>query len=105
MTRAVFGRDPQGSAPVPFREAALNQPVFRRVWGGATGWLDRPRKMGWTDLIFLLVVVALAMGIFNAAQEWGAPRDPGIEPTIDLSPRYLPLYTFYSLMRGLIAYA
>jgi NitT/TauT family transport system permease protein len=61
--------------------------------------------MGWTDLIFLLVVVALAMGIFNAAQEWGAPRDPRIEPTIDLSPWYLPLYTFYSLMRGLIAYA
>jgi NitT/TauT family transport system permease protein len=83
----------------------VNQPLFRRIWGGATGWLDRPRKMGWTDLIFLLVVVALAMGIFNAAQEWGAPRDARIEPTIDLSPWYLPLYTFYSLMRGLIAYA
>jgi NitT/TauT family transport system permease protein len=83
----------------------VNQPLFRKIWGGATGWLDRPRKMGWTDLIFLLVVVALAMGIFNAAQEWGAPRDPRIEPTIDLSPWYLPLYTFYSLMRGLIAYA
>ena len=110
MTRAVLpSRDPTRkgrgkTAPVPLREAALNQPFFRRVWGGATGWLDRPRKLGWTDLIFLLVVVAIAMGIFNAAQEWGAPRDPRIEPTLDLSPRYLPLYTFYSLMRGLIAY-
>jgi NitT/TauT family transport system permease protein len=104
MTRAVFSRDPKGSAPVPLHEAALNQPLFRRIWGGATGWLDRPRKLAWTDLIFLLVVVAIAMGIFNAAQEWGAPRDPRIEPTLDLSPRYLPLYTFYSLMRGLIAY-
>src|SRR5437660_11660574 len=60
--------------------------------------------MGWTDLIFLLVVVAIAMGIFNAAQEWGAPREAGVEPRIDLSPSVLPLYTFYSLMRGLIAY-
>ena len=92
------------SLPVPLREAALNQPLFRRVWGGATGWLARPRKLGWADLLFLLVVVALAMGIFNAAEEWGAPRNPRIEPTLDLSPWSLPLYTFYSLMRGLIAY-
>jgi NitT/TauT family transport system permease protein len=60
--------------------------------------------MGWTDLVFLLVVVAIAMGVFNAAQEWGAPREASVEPRIDLSPGVLPLYTFYSLMRGLIAY-
>ena len=87
MTRAEFCRDHKG-APVPIHEAALNQPFFRRIWGGATGWLDRPRKMGWTDLIFLLVVVAVAMGIFNAAQEWGAAATPPCEPTLDLSPRF-----------------
>ncbi len=89
---------------VPLREACVNQPFFRKVWGGATGWVARPRKMGWTDLIFLLVVVALAMGVFNAAQEWGTPRSATEEPTISSSPWVLPIYTFYSLMRGLIAY-
>ena len=118
----------------------MNQPINQKGWGGATGWLTRPRKMGWTDLLFLLVVVALAMGLFNAANEWGTRRDvegppvlvastvgllgsplgqgpllaaPAlvapkpyveVEPTIDLSVWSLPLYTFYSLMRGLIAY-
>ncbi len=82
----------------------MDQPFFRRAWGEATSWLHRPRKLGWTDLLFLLVVVALAMGIFNAAQEWGAPRSATVEPKIDLSPWVLPVYTFYSLMRGLIAY-
>ncbi len=89
---------------VPLREACVNQPFVRKVWGGAAGWLARPRKMGWTDLIFLLVVVALAMGLFNAAREWGTPRSETVEPTIDLSFGSLPLYTFYSLVRGLIAY-
>ena len=83
----------------------MDQPYFQRVWGGATAWLARPRKMGWTDLIFLLAVVALAMGLFNAAQEWGTPRSIAEEPTVSLSPWVLPLYTFYSLVRGLIAYA
>ena len=85
----------------------MNQPFFRKVWGGATGWLDRPRKLGWTDLIFLLVVVALVVGLFNAAH-WNERRSAhssdGGGRSIDLSPWALPLYTFYSLMRGLIAY-
>ncbi len=116
----------------------MTQPLNQKTWGGAKGWLAQPRKMGWTDLVFLLVVVAIAMGIFQAAKEWGAPRTPHQEaklrdaadavgclasptgdgavlaaaavearekPDLDLSPVMLPLYTFYSLMRGLIAYA
>ena len=34
----------------------------------------------------------------------GDPRNAAVEPKIDLSPWVLPIYTFYSLMRGLIAY-
>jgi len=83
----------------------VNQPINEKGWGGAMSWLARPRKLGWTDILFLLVVVALAMGIFNAAKEWGTPRSQTEEPTIDSSVWALPLYTFYSLMRGLIAYA
>ena len=89
---------------VPLREACVNQPFFRKVWGGATGWVARPRKMGWTDLIFLLVVVALAMGVFNAAQEWAPPRARRRSRRSARRPGSLPIYTFYSLMRGLIAY-
>ena len=60
--------------------------------------------MGWTDLLFLLVVVALAMGLFNAAKEWGTPRSATCRADHRPLPWVLPLYTFYSLMRGLIAY-
>ena len=70
-------RDPAGH--VHFKDGR----VFRTVLPAgadhyqavkATGWLDRSRRLGWTDLIFLLVVVALAMGIFSAAQERGAAQ-------------------------------
>jgi NitT/TauT family transport system permease protein len=86
----------------PDREAALNQPLFRRIWGGAAGWLDRSRKLGWTDVLFVLVVVALVVGVFNLAQEWGTPRTSG--GVVSTSPWMLPIYTFYSLTRGVIAY-
>jgi len=82
----------------------VDQPFFQRAWGEATSWLHRPRKLGWTDLIFVLAVVALVVGIFNLAREWGTTRNPNVEPTIDLSFWMLPVYTFYSLMRGLLAY-
>ena len=136
MTRAAF---PLFRRPVA--RGVRESTVLPKGWGGATGWLARPRKMGWTDLIFLLVVVALAMGLFNAAQEWGTRRDVEGLPVLGASTvgllgsplgqgpllaaprtcrtkgptskssrrstspsRPLPLYTFYSLMRGLIAY-
>ncbi len=108
MTRAVFGCDPKGSAQVPFREAALNQPFFRRVWGGAIGWMNRSRKLGWTDLIFVLIIVALVVGLWHLAVHWEAPPPKSSQEAVDsisLSPLALPLYTFYSLMRGVIAYA
>ena len=82
----------------------MNQPFFRRVWGEATGWLDRSRKMGWTDLVFVLAVAALIVGLCDLAAQWQAPYHGSNPDVIDLSPWALPRYTFYSLMRGLIAY-
>ncbi len=92
---------------VPWREACVNQPFFRKVWGGATGWLDRSRKLGWFDLIFILAVAALVVGLWQLGVHLNERPPHSSEEavrSIDLSPWALPLYTFYSLMRGLIAY-
>ena len=93
------------SLPVPLREAALNQPLFRKVWGGATGWLARPRKTGLGRSALPAGRRRPRHGDFQRRPRNGAhTASPRIEPTLDLSPWSLPLYTFYSLMRGLIAY-
>ena len=85
----------------------MNQPFFRKVWGGATGWLDRSRKLGWFDLIFILAVAALVVGLWQLGVHLNERPPHSSEEavrSIDLSPWALPLYTFYSLMRGVIAY-
>jgi NitT/TauT family transport system permease protein len=103
MTRAVLTLSPA----VASYEAPVNQPFFRNIWGGATGWLDRSRTLGWFDLVFVLALAALVVGLWQLAAHWGAPppqsSDEAIQ-SVSLSPWTLPLYTFYSLMRGVIAY-
>jgi NitT/TauT family transport system permease protein len=73
-----------------------------RMWGGTIALLDTARKLGWVDLLFVLGVVGLLAGLVDVAREWVGEYRPAIE--IDLSPSALPLYTFFSLSRGLIAY-
>ncbi len=85
----------------------MNQPFFRKVWGGATGWLDRSRKLDWFDLVFVLAVAALVVGLWQLGVHLNERPPHSSEEavrSIDLSPWALPLYTFYSLMRGVIAY-
>jgi NitT/TauT family transport system permease protein len=73
----------------------------RNVWGEATAFLERIRA-GWFDLLLLLGLVGAIFGFVSLAGEWRAFH-PAVQ--IDLSPRALPKYVFYSLSRGLIAYA
>ncbi len=31
----------------------MDQPFIGRIWGEATGWLERSRRMGWIDLVIM----------------------------------------------------
>src|SRR5713226_7793381 len=73
-----------------------------RAWGNAIALFDTARKLGWLDLLVVLGIVGLLAGLVDVAREWVGEYRPTIE--IDLSPSALPLYTFFSLSRGLIAY-
>jgi NitT/TauT family transport system permease protein len=73
-----------------------------RAWGLSSS-LTRPiRRRLWIDAVLALGLCAALFGMLQFAREWrGVPR-PAIE--IDLSPRALPVYTFFSMVRGLVAY-
>ena len=70
-------------------------------WGEATAFLERVGAR-WLDFILLIGLVGVVFGLLSLAGEWRTLH-PHVE--IDLSPRALPLYAFYSLSRGLLAYA
>ena len=71
------------------------------AWGQATAFLERVRRAGWFDLLLLLGFVGAVFGFISLTSEWRTLR-PAVH--IDLSPAALPVYVFYSLSRGLIAY-
>jgi len=62
-----------------------------------------PRRVTWVDPLVLAAVGAMVWGITHLAGEWTGPLRPSIE--IDLSIGALPRYTFFSLMRGFVAFA
>jgi NitT/TauT family transport system permease protein len=73
-----------------------------RAWIQASA-LVRPFGRGWwVDVIIILGVGASLFGLLQVAREWTGIQRPAIE--IDLSPWALPAYTFFSLVRGLVAY-
>ena len=74
----------------------------RGAWGEATAFLERIRRGGWFDVLLLLGIVGVIFGFVSLAGEWRTLR-PAVR--IDLAPSALPRYVFYSLSRGLIAYA
>ncbi|HUJ16035.1 MAG TPA: ABC transporter permease subunit [Thermoanaerobaculia bacterium] len=73
----------------------------KEAWGHATAFLERFRRVGWFDFLLLAGLIGAIFGILSLAGEWREFR-PAMH--IDLSPSALPVYTFYSLSRGLIAY-
>ena len=70
-------------------------------WGEAALFFAEFRRRGWFDLLLLVGFVGAIFGLLSLAGEWRTLR-PAVH--IDLSPRALPLYVFYSLCRGLLAY-
>jgi NitT/TauT family transport system permease protein len=72
------------------------------------GWLQanslmRPfRRSWWVDGVIVLGLAAALFGLLQMAREWTGIQRPSIE--IDLSPWALPAYTFFSMVRGLVAY-
>jgi NitT/TauT family transport system permease protein len=81
----------------------VNQRFFNRIWGQTAAFLERSRLLGWVDLALVAALAALLYGLRDLAHEATQPLRQQVE--IDLSPWALPRYTFFSLMRGLFAYA
>jgi NitT/TauT family transport system permease protein len=76
------------------------------VWGQANA-LFTPfrypfRRRRWVDLVVVLAGLALLYGLVQLGQQLTGVKRPVVE--IDLSPTALPTYTFFSMMRGLVAY-
>jgi NitT/TauT family transport system permease protein len=86
-----------------FKDADVNQPFFRRIWGEATAWLDRSRRLGWIDVLLVIGLAGLVFGLIDVTREWREDR-PAFEIDLD-STGQLVRYTFFSLSRGLLAYA
>jgi NitT/TauT family transport system permease protein len=72
------------------------------VWGQTLALLERTRRASWADLLVIGGLGAIVYAMVNLAGHWQAPYTATVE--INLSPWYLPRYTFYSVARGLLAY-
>jgi NitT/TauT family transport system permease protein len=63
---------------------------------------ESPRASGWIDFAVLGLLAAFIYALVTVAHEWSGTLQP--VPEIHLEARYLPLYTLFSLSRGVIAY-
>ena len=78
--------------------------MIQRSWGYATAVFHRLRHLHVVDLAVLLGVVGGLWGLFSLGREWTGALRPTVDINLD-NPLLLFEYTFYSLCRGLIAYA
>ena len=97
--------EPQGGAMERETHRPGNPAVrlWTAMWGQANAFLLAPRRSAaWADLLILVAGGALLFGLVQVGKEWTGVHRPAIQ--LDLSLRALPAYTFYSLVRGLVAY-
>ncbi|WP_291270954.1 ABC transporter permease subunit [Geothrix sp.] len=73
------------------------------VWGQAAALMYPIKRRRWVDLLVLLAGCAILYGLVIMGRQWTGAHRPLVE--ISLSPWALPKYTFFSMMRGLVAYA
>jgi NitT/TauT family transport system permease protein len=76
---------------------------LRAAWSQALALFDRPRRLGWIDLLILAGLAGLFFEAVTLGREWAQPLRPTVEIDLD-EPWALPRYTLFSLFRGLIAY-
>ncbi len=99
----------RSSRAAPRLRAGHSQPANRNKTDSAKVMVTHrqfgqtEKAAGWVDLFGLAVLLAVISGVVVVAREWVGPLRPVAE--IRLEPRYLPLYTFLSLSRGVAAYA
>ena len=77
--------------------------IFESVWGQANSLFYPFRRRRYLDLVVVLAGLALLYGLIQLGRQWTGVHRPVVE--INLSPWSLPKYNFFSMMRGLAAYA
>jgi NitT/TauT family transport system permease protein len=73
------------------------------VWGSGHSATASLRRFRAVDLLIVVSLAGILYGVIELGREWTAPHRESF--IIDLSPWALPQYTFFSLCRGLMAYA
>jgi NitT/TauT family transport system permease protein len=73
-----------------------------QVFGEAVAFLDRSRRLRWTDVGLVAALGAAIYGVVHLAHHWTGTLRPSVE--IDLAVGALPGYALLSLSRGLAAY-
>ena len=75
--------------------------IFHKIWGGFA-IPHKPIRFRWIDFLLVLGIAGLFYGLVSVEREWTGVWQPTVE--IDLNPWLLPKYTFFSMIRGIIAY-
>jgi len=76
--------------------------IIDTMVGQGNTLLNPFRRRRHVDLLVLAAGFALVYGLVQMGAQWTGIKRPTVE--IDLSPWALPKYTFFSMMRGLVAY-
>src|SRR5437660_1117960 len=76
----------------------------RTVADRAWEFFGQTRRISAIDFVLVLGLVGLVVGLAHLGGEFLRPTGQAVHIDVD-DPWLLPLYTFYSLSRGLIAYA
>ncbi|MFL5341031.1 MAG: ABC transporter permease [Gemmataceae bacterium] len=78
--------------------------TFRRAWGEVLAEIPRSRRFHWVDLLLVVGIAGLFLGTLDLAKQVTGELHETI--AIDLNdPWVLIRFTFFSLCRGLVAYA
>ncbi len=75
---------------------------FHKIWGGFT-IPHKPIRFRWIDIFLVMGIAGIFYGLVSVEKEWAGVWSPAVE--IDLRPWALPKYTFFSMVRGVIAYS
>lgn len=76
---------------------------LKKAWGDVPAFFERTRKLGWIDLVVVVGLAGILFGVIDLAHDWSVDSRPAVQ--ISLAPWALVQYTFFSLFRGLSAYA